>query len=116
MISGTKIDWLTLSVMPSDDVDPYNFFLSLVDFFRLEEFLPLFKKGGGHGFYDYSYSYNNIVFSIPRSLESHSQGFCIAFSGQGIDFYINICARSIPNIQLKSFFLNFFCWKLNVII
>ena len=107
MISGTKIDWLTLSVMPSDDVDPYNFFLSLVGFFRLEEFLPLFKKGGGHGFYDYSYSYNNIVFSIPRFFESHSQGFCISFSGQGIDFYIEYMRKKDPEYSVKKILAKF---------
>lgn len=108
MITGIKCDWLTLSVIPSDIVDPYNFFLSLVDFFRLDEFLPLFKLGGGHGFYDYSYSYNNIVFSVPDLLKSDSQGFCISFSGRGIDFYIEHMRKKFPDYSVKKMLASFF--------
>lgn len=104
----TKVDWLTLSIIPSDVVQPYDFFLSLVDFFRLDDFLHLFKKGGGHGFYDYSYSFNNIVFSVPELFQSNKQGFCISFSGQGIDFYLEHMRKRFPDYSVKKLLSAFF--------
>ena len=103
-----KVDWLTLSIIPAYIVNPYDFFLSLVDFFHLDEFLPQFKQGSGHGFYDYSYSYNNIVFSIPELFKTDHQGFCISFSGQGIDFYLEHMRKEFPDYSVKKLLSSYF--------
>ena len=103
-----KVDWLTLSVKPSYPVEPYKFYLSLIEFFKLDDLADLFKLGGGHGFYDYSYSYKNIVFSVPKLIEVCQEGFCIAFSGQGIDFYLEYMRKSIPDFSVKQLLSNFF--------
>lgn len=103
----SKVDWLTLTVMPSYSVDPYEFYLSLIDFFKLDDLVEFFKLGSGHGFYDYSYSYNNIVFSVPRSFEVCKEGFCISFSGQGIDFYLEYMRKSIPDYSVKQLLSSF---------
>lgn len=104
----TKIDWLTLSIIPSFIVNPYDFFLSLVDFFHLDDYLPQFKQGSGHGFYACSYSYNNIVFSVPELFQSDHQGFCISFSGQGIDFYLEHMRKEYPDYSVKKLLASFF--------
>lgn len=104
----TKVDWLTLSIIPAYIVNPYDFFLSLVDFFHLDEFLPQFKQGSGHGFYDYSYIYNNIVFSIPELFKTDHQGFCISFSGQGIDFYLEHMRKEFPDYSVKKLLSSYF--------
>lgn len=104
----TKVDWLTLTIIPSVVEDPYEFFLRLVDFFQLDSFLHLFKKGGGYGFYEYSYSYNNIMFFIPDAFNVDYEGFCISFSGQGIDFYLEYMRKTVPDYSVKRMLASFF--------
>ncbi|MDE6725368.1 MAG: replication initiation factor domain-containing protein, partial [Ruminiclostridium sp.] len=52
-------------------------------------------------------SYNNIVFSVPRPLDVCEQGFCISFSGQGIDFYLEYLRKTIPDFSVKQLLSNF---------
>lgn len=104
----SKVDWLTLSIIPSYSVEPYKFFLSLLEFFKLDNYIELFVQGSGHGFYDFTYSYNDIVFSIPKPLDSNRQGFCISFSGHGIDFYLETMRKTLPDFSVKQLLSNFF--------
>ncbi len=103
-----KVDYLTLSIIPSEIVEPNSFYLDLLHFFGLTKFLNSFKRCGGGAFYNYIMRYRDISFKIPDGFNSDVQGFCIEFTGQGIDFYIDYMRRSYPDYSVKDLLIAFF--------
>lgn len=103
-----KVDYLTLSIIPPESVECESFYLQLLHFLNLVKFKPNFKRCGGGGFYSYTMRYNDISIKVPESFNSDVQGFCIEFSGEGIDFYVDYMRRTHPDYMVSDLLKAFF--------
>ncbi len=103
-----KVDWLTLSIIPTHIItDTFSFFKSLVHFLTLDEFEKDFEEFSGGRFYNLIYKYNNISIKVPDSFVSDHTGFCIEFTGQGIDFYLDYMRSKFPDYDVRNLLSSF---------
>ena len=103
-----KVDYLTLSLIPNTRVDSGKMYNNLLDFLGLTKFRENFIQFSGGRFYNYIMRYRDISIKIPDSFSSDLQGFCIEFTGQGIDYYIDYMREYHPDYEVKDLLAAFF--------
>ena len=103
-----KVDYLTLSLKPSTPVNPSTMYTSILEFLGLTKHLHSFVRFGGGKWYDYIMRYRDISIKVPDSLNTDSEGFCIEFTGQGIDYYIDYMRETYPDYEVKDLLAAFF--------
>lgn len=103
-----KVDWLTLSLIPSSMVeDTYTFYKNIVHFLCLDDFLTEFEEFSGGRFYKNIYRYKNVSIKVPDPIVSDHTGFGIEFTGQGIDFYIDYMRSKFPYYDVRNLLSSF---------
>lgn len=106
---NNKVDWLTLSIIPSSIVeDTYTFYKTIVHFLCLDDFQADFEELSGGRFYKNIYRYKNVSIKVPDPMVSDHTGFGIEFTGQGIDFYIDYMRTKFPNYDVRNLLASFF--------
>lgn len=103
-----KVDYLTLSLIPNEIVNPDSFYVNILDFLGLTKHIHSFVRFGGGRWYDYIMRYRDISIKVPHGFCSDVQGFCIEFTGQGIDYYINYMRETYPDYEVKELLAAFF--------
>ncbi len=89
-----KVDWLTMTLTPKFEVpDCDGFYSDILKYLGLSEYEKLFEKKSGGKYYTKTMRYNDISIKIPDSFNADVQGFCIEFTGHGIDYYIEQMRR-----------------------
>lgn len=89
-----KVDWLTMTLTPKFEVpDCDGFYIDILKYLGLGEYEKLFEKKSGGKYYTKTMRYNDISIKIPDSFNADVQGFCIEFTGHGIDYYIEQMRR-----------------------
>ena len=103
-----KVDYLTLSLLPNTPVNPTIMYNNLLDFLDLTKHIHSFVRFGGGKWYDHIMRYRDISIKVPDSLNTDLEGFCIEFTGQGIDYYINYMRETFPDYEVKDLLAAFF--------
>ena len=103
-----KVDYLTLTLKPSTPVNPSAMYNSILEFLCLTKHLHSFVRFGGGRWYDYIMRYRDISIKVPDSLNTDTEGFCIEFTGQGIDYYIDYMRETYPDYEVKDLLAAFF--------
>ena len=103
-----KVDYLTLSLIPSVPVVPSTMYNNILEFLGLTKHLHSFVRFGGGKWYDYIMRYRDISIKVPHAFNSDWQGFCIEFTGQGIDYYIDYMRETYPDYEVKDLLAAFF--------
>lgn len=103
-----KVDYLTLSLIPSVRVNSSTMYNNLLDFLGLTKHIHSFVQFGGGKWYEKIMRYRDISIKLPDSFNSNLQGFCIEFTGQGIDYYINYMRETYPDYEVKDLLSAFF--------
>lgn len=104
-----KVDWLTLSLIPSSMVeDTFAFYKSILHLLCLDDFQSDFEEFGGGKYYKNIYRYKNISIKVPDTIVSDRTGFGIEFTGQGIDFYIDYMRSKYPDYDVRNLLSSFF--------
>ena len=103
-----KVDYLTLSLIPLERVNTTKMYNNLLHFLGLVKHQADFVRFGGGRWYDHIMRYRDISIKIPEDFSSDLQGFCIEFTGQGIDFYIDYMRETFPDYEVKDLLSAFF--------
>ena len=85
----SKFDWLTLTIKPENpDFSISDLYHVLEDKLLLKDLLKKMVPVARVKYYDTCLSYENITLCIPSLARYRSQGFCLRFSSQGLDFFV----------------------------
>lgn len=103
-----KVDYLTLSLIPLERVNTTKMYNKLLHFLGLVKHQADFVRFGGGRWYDHIMRYRDISIKIPDEFSSNLQGFCIEFTGQGIDYYIDYMRETFPDYEVKDLLAAFF--------
>ena len=103
-----KVDYLTLSLIPNERVNTNKMYNKLLHFLGLVKHIGDFVRFGGGRWYEYIQRFRDISIKIPAYDKSNEQGFCIEFTGQGIDYYIDYMRETFPDYQVKDLLTAFF--------
>lgn len=103
-----KVDYLTLSLIPNERVNTTKMYNNLLHFLGLVKHQADFIRFGGGRWYDHIMRYRDISIKIPEEFSSDLQGFCIEFTGQGIDYYIDYMRETFPDYEVKDLLAAFF--------
>lgn len=103
-----KVDWLTMSLIPRFDVpDCDRFYSDILKFLGLSEFEKLFVKMSGGRNYTKTMRYKDISVKIPDRFSADVQGFCIEFTGHGIDYYLEQMRKLYPDYTVCNLLASF---------
>lgn len=103
-----KVDWLTLSLIPRFNVsDCDQFYSDILGYLGLNVYKRLFVKLSGGKYYKCIMRYNDISIKIPDSFNADVQGFCIEFTGHGIDYYLEQMRKCDPDYTVCNLLASF---------
>lgn len=100
----SKFDYLTLTI--KSKVKTLEETINLIcEKLAFSDLMNKMSFKGRAGFYDYRLSYENIEFLLTTPERFETQGICIKFSGQGLDYFVKYLATY--NLDLKLWFGKF---------
>lgn len=84
----SKIDWITLVIKPENTSLTFQDCLTVLsEQLRLGDLIKLMVDRYHIAFYEYSLTYEDIIFSWAEGERFKKQGACISFSSTGLDFF-----------------------------
>lgn len=114
-----KLDWITLTLKPSDGKTTYERWYNVNDmcpldswcfyFLELDDIKDCFKrKQGSIQHYNLMYQYNGISVALSSPERFPEQGLMLRFSGDGIAFYEKTMREKYPEWDWIKFLKQFF--------
>lgn len=105
MIECKVCDYLTVTLLPGDVTCSIRELVDkLLEAFMIEDLGKLFRPVSQNFMYESILRYGDISLKIPYAFNYKTQGVCLEFSGQGIDYYLEYLRthRSKADFRLAS--------------